>query len=256
MSDSAISDSTKHKLQTGVARLEDVPEEKKDWHPGSDQKVLDLVHPSLCPLVYGKTRILPEGSVSLVNCHKYVGKGETLPEPEPLIGYYSRNFQWLPCDVKVDNNGHAKINSYINNLHPSGNENLYSAIEEVITQARPLWAACVASTVALPNTDRMEDVGDGYVHKDPHNDDDDGYVPETENDCVLPEPIPYGDRIRPPSGMTEEIDQIIQSLHREDGMQVIVKLANIHLTPEKPSYDGGSWHIEVWLKKKIMRARS
>ena len=27
-------------------------------------------------------------------------------------------------------------------------------------------------------------------------------------------------------------------------LQVIVKLANIHLTPEKPTYDGGAWHIE------------
>ena len=28
-------------------------------------------------------------------------------------------------------------------------------------------------------------------------------------------------------------------------MQVIVKLANILLTPDKPEYNGGSWHIEV-----------
>lgn len=27
-------------------------------------------------------------------------------------------------------------------------------------------------------------------------------------------------------------------------LQIIVKLANIHLTPEKPSYGGGSWHVE------------
>lgn len=30
----------------------------------------------------------------------------------------------------------------------------------------------------------------------------------------------------------------------QNGLQVIVKLANIELTPEKPEYDGGSWHIE------------
>ncbi|KMK61263.1 hypothetical protein Y699_02104 [Aspergillus fumigatus Z5] len=30
----------------------------------------------------------------------------------------------------------------------------------------------------------------------------------------------------------------------ERGLQVIVKLANIELTPEKPEYAGGSWHIE------------
>jgi hypothetical protein len=34
-------------------------------------------------------------------------------------------------------------------------------------------------------------------------------------------------------------------------VQVIVKLANIHLTPEKPSYSGGSWHIEGQLNEHI-----
>lgn len=28
------------------------------------------------------------------------------------------------------------------------------------------------------------------------------------------------------------------------GLQVIVKLANIELTPEKPEYEGGTWHVE------------
>ena len=28
------------------------------------------------------------------------------------------------------------------------------------------------------------------------------------------------------------------------GLQVIVKLATIYLTPDKPSYEGGSWHVE------------
>jgi hypothetical protein len=28
------------------------------------------------------------------------------------------------------------------------------------------------------------------------------------------------------------------------GLQIIVKLANIHLTVEKPDYEGGTWHVE------------
>ena len=32
--------------------------------------------------------------------------------------------------------------------------------------------------------------------------------------------------------------------YAKSGLQVIVKLANIHLTPENPSYEGGSWHVE------------
>ena len=30
----------------------------------------------------------------------------------------------------------------------------------------------------------------------------------------------------------------------ERGLQIIVKLANIHLTPDKPRYGGGTWHVE------------
>jgi hypothetical protein len=28
------------------------------------------------------------------------------------------------------------------------------------------------------------------------------------------------------------------------GLQIIVKLSSIHLTPENPSYGGGTWHVE------------
>lgn len=30
----------------------------------------------------------------------------------------------------------------------------------------------------------------------------------------------------------------------DSGLQIIVKLANIELTPTKPRYEGGSWHVE------------
>lgn len=35
------------------------------------------------------------------------------------------------------------------------------------------------------------------------------------------------------------------------GLQVIVKLANIQLTPENPQYGGGSWHVEGQLNEHI-----
>jgi hypothetical protein len=36
----------------------------------------------------------------------------------------------------------------------------------------------------------------------------------------------------------------LRKLFAKRGLQVIVKLANIHLTPEKPEYGGGTWHVE------------
>ena len=35
-------------------------------------------------------------------------------------------------------------------------------------------------------------------------------------------------------------------------LQVIVKLATIHLTPDKPEYPGGSWHVEGMLNERIV----
>jgi hypothetical protein len=114
-SDSVVPESLKLELQAAVTELEDVPDKHKDWHPGSNGKVLDLVHPSLYPLVYGRTRVLETGRTSLEDCIARCGEGQTtrIPPQEEVTensrnsGYYmvhkpySRNFQWLPCMVDI-----------------------------------------------------------------------------------------------------------------------------------------------------------
>ncbi|TFK66718.1 hypothetical protein BDN72DRAFT_859695 [Pluteus cervinus] len=80
-SDTVIPQSVKEALQRAVAPLEDVPENNRDWHPGSNEQVLDLVHPSLFPLIYGKSRILPDSLTSLEDFAKRCGEGVTLPVP-------------------------------------------------------------------------------------------------------------------------------------------------------------------------------
>lgn len=37
----------------------------------------------------------------------------------------------------------------------------------------------------------------------------------------------------------------------EQNLQVIVKVFNVHLTPENPTYDGGPWHVEGLLNERI-----
>lgn len=58
---------------------------------------------------------------------------------------------------------------------------------------------------------------------------------------ILPEPEALARRSEISKHETREnVD-----LKREyQGLQVIVKLANIVLTPENPSYEGGTWHVE------------
>ena len=50
------------KLVADVSKLEAVPDDEKDWHPGSNQQVLDLVHPSLYFLHIGRTHVLSRDS--------------------------------------------------------------------------------------------------------------------------------------------------------------------------------------------------
>ena len=53
---------------------------------------------------------------------------------------------------------------------------------------------------------------------------------------------PEPEKFEPPIEPDPTID--LKEEYAKSGLQVIVKLANIHLTPENPSYDGGSWHVE------------
>lgn len=112
ISDTAISLDTKQALQTGVAPLENVPDQLKDWHPGSDGKVLDLVHPSLFPLMYGTSRFLRDSTVPLKECANYSGKGDIVP-PVADTRNYSSKHQWLPCEVSLD----AEGNGFYHQLH-------------------------------------------------------------------------------------------------------------------------------------------
>jgi hypothetical protein len=131
-SDVAIPISVKEALKAAARELEAVPEKYKDWHPGSDGKVLDLVHPSLFPLIYGRSRVLEDRLIGLDDCIENCGKGTVVPirdEKETQLpglsnntsrpsrfddgdqpsAPYSKDFQWLPCEVDISaKDGKAK----------------------------------------------------------------------------------------------------------------------------------------------------
>ena len=128
-SDTAVPERLKNGLKKAVKLLEDIPEAYKDWHPGSDRKVLNLVHPSLFPLVYGRTRILPNSLTTLGDCVTRCGEGVVAPIPPEeeaqikqwrlyqVLNLYSRKFQWLPCEVDIS--GKSKRVKYVPLLYRS-----------------------------------------------------------------------------------------------------------------------------------------
>lgn len=145
-SDTIISEQLRQDLNQAVASLENVPAKDKDWHPRTRERVLDLVHPSLFPLIYGRSRVLKEGVVGLEDCTSYCGQGEVILRPENNPRLYSEQFQWLPCDVEFGGENDVKIVSYINNLHPQENPELYDLIEKIIAKAVPLWDQILSHT--------------------------------------------------------------------------------------------------------------
>lgn len=219
-----------------MAVLEDVPEDEKDWHPGSDGRVLDLVHPSLYPVVYGRTTDR---------------EGDVIEAPSGGCRFDSDHFQWLPSEFEVDPAGtNVTIQSpYINNLHPTKHVKMYQVIQNILQCALPLFKRVLSDLVRpaseIPVRLRINEGGDvGCIwdceqpypeSPDEEPEDMDRWLDSQEQQ--LPESKPEYD------GSWERMTW--PPITFEDNtLQVIVKLANIVLTPEKPEYEGGKWHVE------------
>lgn len=109
-SDVAISNDLKLELQTAIEPLENVSETAKDWHPNSNNQVLDLVHPSLWPLMYGYTKILVPPRKCNDDPLTNLGAGILLQPitTEAVPWEYSKVFQWLPADMQYNDKKEPK----------------------------------------------------------------------------------------------------------------------------------------------------
>ncbi|KAG5762781.1 hypothetical protein H9Q72_009110 [Fusarium xylarioides] len=259
--DNLIPKDLRDALIAAVSPLENVPEEHKDWHPGSDGKVLDIVHPSLWPLVYGRSLILPDKRINLKEALSHCGKGVVVPvvDDSDVSKFhhraFSKRFQWLPCDVDLTG-GHPRIDQSWDIIYRWHDD--FEVQRVFTTNVRPdckvpeicgdEW--CSAHNRPLDDDDEPrredEDCEDDYEESD-RGRRDEAWFKETH----IPE-------IPDPKTELEELVKINPSDVKTSGffgnasrVQVIVKLANIHLTPEKPTYDGGSWHVEGQLNEHI-----
>ena len=263
-SDISVAAELVHSLQEEVSKLESIPSNKKDYHPGSDGKVVDLVHPSLYPLVYGVTKILPRGRIKLENCLACIGQGVTVEKESSARRYWRRlsyehfstDFQWLPCNISFSNGRKSRIDSYINNLHPKKHNRMYQIIEKFIDASIPLWNEVltfwnVGPRLRIPKDDCNYQYPRG--ESPPENWDSDPEVGDEEywnkkyrwmkhtRHFIYPEPSEYVTCTRGPQ-VKGQVD--LMSKFKKQGVQVIVKLANIELTPDNPSYEGGTWQVE------------
>ncbi|KAG8931055.1 hypothetical protein FRC02_003286 [Tulasnella sp. 418] len=262
-SDSLISDDLRQELISEIAKLEDVPESQKDWHPRSDGLVLDLVHPSLYCLVYGRTKAYPgEGdkiSRDPSELRVITGPDPSLAARSPgTIDAYSisEKFAWIPTDFDIAEGGaNATAKSYINNLHPK-HAGLYRALEKLIARFSHLYDRVLTDIHPQnPQRRRIHDTYEIQEHEslpDPEEFESEEAYDEAERiwsearHIVLPT-VPQAGY---PGGLENRATNY--TIQGASGIQIIVKLANIHLTPEKPEYGGGSWHVEGMANERII----
>ena len=243
-------------LNSAVTILEDVPEDQKDWHPGTNKQVLDLVHPSLYCLRIGETLVRDGDKLKVIDVADYLDRTDL---KEDYNGYaISEDYQWLPTDFVVSDEGDVKAVNYINNLHPRRHRALYPPITSVLARFTPLFEKVLADTLA-PERPLVVDANpfgwyESLTEEKPKWED---YQPDRENEYyrvyeewehmnqwpVIPDPDPFD---------ADDIPDVPPYPLKGRTLQVIVKLANIVLTPDNPAYPGGSWHVEGMANERIV----
>lgn len=174
---------------------------------------------------------------------------------------FSERFQWLPTDVDVTNDGDVVFRSYVNNVHPDEHRDLACVLPELFARLRPLLEN-VLTDLRHPRPLRIAADPYGWYDSEPKHPDKASYGDEKayaeavraweeaqddwwENRRPV---IPDAPAFSPP----EVPDASARVDLRGRSLQVIVKLATIQLTPDKPEYPGGSWHVEGMLNERIV----
>lgn len=166
-SDSIVSKDLHDGLKDAFDRLKREQSAEPDWHPRSGEMVQDLVHPSMYPLVYGRSRVFRDECVGVEDAvHAWAGKGDVIskqeeakPVRQPFWSsevppeYWSSTYQWLPANVAFSQDGGVRFTSYINNLHPNRYPDIYRTIEKLIETSLPLWDQCLAIGIDLDCTE-------------------------------------------------------------------------------------------------------
>ncbi|KAJ2053111.1 hypothetical protein H4S04_000883 [Coemansia sp. S16] len=243
-SDTLVDDKTTNELRDYVAILESVPDRQKDWYPNDRSRVLNLLDPSLYPLIYScsklchETSMSPQAALKLGKVGEFPGSIEGWHKTlnvteggEPDYHLPTGHGRWLPSEFRIGDNGAVTIESYINNLHPVKHAALYPIIASVFSKFLPLLEQVVTDLVH-PRQPRVKPNRDKYKSNEPLPDRNNDYY---EEDLILwkrratfvhPQPEPFVAPARPVSPYNL----------RGRRLQAIVKMSNIELTSKRPIY--------------------
>ncbi|KAF3126321.1 hypothetical protein TWF569_000591 [Orbilia oligospora] len=272
--DGLVEEEVRRKLIDAATILESIPEAEKLWRKSQDSGpvVLDLVDPSMWPIIYHRTATadgLPLYRPSHTN-------DDDLRASNPM-------YCWLPSEFEVSEDGEStKIASYVNNLASPRDEMIVIPIlEKIFTAFVPLFNHVLAETERqLWTTSRCIDpspwksrVNDGMIvaSKEKCTEASEKLLNEMENSGQISDTFEgIGDFAnRRPKGY-ESMFPIKNSiklipdaiwkpprapkLNRLEGKmsKVIVSMVNIMLSPENPEYKAEEWRLNGFRNERII----
>ncbi|KAJ2248766.1 hypothetical protein GGI13_004526, partial [Coemansia sp. RSA 455] len=261
-SDTLIDDRATSELKDYAAILEGGPDRQKDWYPKDRSRVLNLIDPSLFPLIYSRSKLCrqtstsPQAALSLEDAGEFPGSLDKwhkalhvtedrvsdyyLPIRDWQYGTYaSDKFSWLPSEFRVDDNGAVTIESYINNLHPVKHAALYPVIAGVFSKVVPLLEQVVTDLVhprqrrVIPDSSKYYESNEAMPDRNSYDYEEDLILWKRRATFVHPQPEPFVEPARP----------IIPYKLCGRRLQAIVKMTNIELTSKRPIYGGEDWSV-------------
>ncbi|KAI4277767.1 MAG: hypothetical protein LQ337_001525 [Flavoplaca oasis] len=252
-SDAIVEPTLAEALQNSLRRLERFS--TYGSHHGPQPKV--IVDPCLYPFRFGVSKYYSSPMSSSQKSIRLSGKGmsrnllsrnsnSTLDERNSykIDKAFSLRYQWLPCDIGFDEEtGKARIKSYINNVHPILDHDVYAVANDLLSAFIPM----LNSSLMHVKTSNLF-----YPRIDPEKQISREGLPD-------PEPGPYrSSESRLRSGKLTEDGKLptpvrvdLRKEFWDNGIQAVIQVSSIELGEDRPAYPGEDWHVQGQLNERI-----
>ncbi|KAF3181110.1 hypothetical protein TWF788_006611 [Orbilia oligospora] len=279
--DDFADEKTRLDLIKAAATLENDP--KKKWHPESNGQLLDLVHPSWWPIIYGRSKSINGATIEAPTFQDDEWWGDDIRYD------VSRRFCWLPSEFEISSERKTTIASYINNLAlPEQSEIFHPILENIFSKFVPLFnhilgdlrrridileRAKELNYKELKKSDFRKSVPEETYKKIWENlitqfETGETLTADIANELRMSRSLlrrfmnstPFATQIHITNRgkLTKETweppsQEILEHVKLQGTTaRVIVKMATIILTPDKPQWNGGPWHIEAVKNERII----
>lgn len=220
-------------------------------------EVSDVVSPFLYPFNWEHTRTLHfETPLKLSDCIRRSGEGQLARQPaesdcpvEERSKYrndmaFSRRFQYLPFEVAFGDRGEggARITSYINNVHPIKHRAFYNTLESFIDKTIPIFNRTIMALKAPSYENVRLHVAD--LGREP-------MIKKDVDEFRPPEQRAISDFV---DAQGRYRDWLFVDLKKEFwniGLQFVLHIQEINLTPSRPSFKGEEWHVQGQRNERI-----